>query len=101
MDADAPSSMKINENPHTKRRVAVNTLALMDSPRSSVRSSMEQPQINEKYDGISGSTQGEKKDKSPARKAAGKETVSTNMPHSLDAGTFVGTLFSESVSAGI
>ena len=41
---------------------------------------MEKPVINVKYAGISGNIQGEKKDKSPARKAAEYETVSTNMP---------------------
>ena len=93
MEADAPSSMKINENPHTNRMVAANTFAFWDRSRPSVRSSMEQPQIKEKYDGISGSTQGEKKDKRPAAKAAGKETVSTNMPYSLNGCAVVGPLF--------
>jgi hypothetical protein len=58
---------------------------------------MEHPQIKEKYDGISGRTQGEKKDKSPATKAAGKETVSTNMPYTFGGYRVVGTLVSESI----
>jgi hypothetical protein len=44
-----------------------------------VSSSKENPDMNVKYAGISGSTQGEKKDNNPAIKAAQYDTGSKNI----------------------
>ncbi len=55
------------------------TFFRISSLQPSVSSSNENPVIKEKYAGISGSTQGEKKDRSPAINAAEKDTVSVNI----------------------
>jgi hypothetical protein len=63
--------MKTKENPRTNERVDRKTFFLIPKLPSRVSSSMEKPVIRVKYAGISGNTQGEKKDNSPAAKAAG------------------------------
>jgi hypothetical protein len=70
---------KTRENPRTNKQVERITFFRISSLQPSVSSSNENPVIKEKYAGISGSTQGEKKDKSPAIKAAEKDMVSVNI----------------------
>jgi len=67
--------MKTNENPATYDMVEKRTFFLISALRLSVSSSKEKPVINVKYAGISGSIQGEKKERSPAKKATGYVTV--------------------------
>jgi hypothetical protein len=68
---DAPSEIKIKENPKIKARelMMVSFLILPLSPV--LISSKEAPVIYDTYDGISGRTQGERKERKPARKASG------------------------------
>jgi len=79
MEAEAPIRINTRENPHTKKMVDTITLFRREATISLVSSSIEHPQIKEKYDGMSGRTQGEKKDRRPAKSAAGKDTDSTNI----------------------
>ncbi len=69
-EAEAPKRINIKEKPATKKRVERKTF-LRVSFLSSVSSSRERPVIKEKYAGIKGKTQGEKKDSNPAIRAAG------------------------------
>ena len=78
-EADAPIRMKTRENPRTNKKVERNTFFLISELASRVSSSNENPVINVKYAGISGSTHGDKKERSPAINAAGNETVSVNI----------------------
>ena len=78
-DADAPSKIKTAENPSTNERVEIKTCLRIPATASLVRSSREYPVINEKYPGIRGRIQGEKKERTPAMKAADYETVSANI----------------------
>ena len=78
-EAEAPIRMKTKENPKTYDIVERKTFFLMSALSPLVSSSREKPVIKVKYAGISGSIQGEKKEKSPARKAAGYGTVSVNI----------------------
>jgi hypothetical protein len=55
------------------------TFFLISELRSSFNSSKERPVIKVKYAGISGSTHGDKKERNPARKAAGNDTTLVNM----------------------
>jgi hypothetical protein len=78
-EAEAPISTKTKEKPKTYDTVAKNTFILISALQSVVNSSMEKPVIKVKYDGIIGRMQGEKKERSPAKKAAGYVIVSTNI----------------------
>jgi hypothetical protein len=78
-EAEAPIKIKTRENPKTNKNVEKNTFFRIPELYSSVNSSIENPVIKVKYAGIRGSTQGEKKDRSPATNAAGNETVSVNI----------------------
>jgi len=78
-EAEAPIRIKTNEKPETNDTVEKNTLLLISELQSIVNSSKEKPVIKVKYEGITGSMQGEKKESSPAKKAAGYVTVSTNI----------------------
>ena len=73
-EAEAPIKIKTKENPETYEsveRITFFRIAFTPSvPLSVVNSSIERPVINVKYAGIKGKIQGEKKDKSPAIKAA-------------------------------
>jgi hypothetical protein len=71
--------MKTRENPKTNETVEKTTFFLISELRFSVNSSREKPVIKVKYAGISGSTHGDKKERNPARKAAGNDTASVNM----------------------
>jgi len=62
--------MKTNEKPATYKTVEVKTFFLISALILSVSSSNEKPVIKVKYTGISGSIQGEKKERSPAKNAA-------------------------------
>lgn len=78
-EAEAPIRMKIRENPRTNKKVEINTFFLISELQSRVSSSREKPVINVKYAGISGSTHGDKKERSPAINAAGNDMVSVNI----------------------
>ena len=71
--------IKTRENPQTKETVEKTTFFLISGLRFSVNSSREKPVIKVKYAGMSGSTHGDKKERNPARKAAGNETASVSM----------------------
>jgi hypothetical protein len=71
--------MKTRENPKTNETVEKTTFFLISELRFSVNSSREKPVIKVKYAGISGSTHGDKKERNPARNAAGNDTASVNM----------------------
>ncbi len=67
--------MKISENPDMKARELVMVryrIFLLSVP--SFRSSNEMPVIKDTYEGTRGSTQGERKENTPAKNARGKET---------------------------
>ena len=78
-EAEAPIRTKTKEKPKTYDTVDKNTFLLISVLQSLVNSSMEKPVIKVKYDGIIGRIQGEKKERSPAKKAAGYVTVSINI----------------------
>ncbi len=78
-DAEAPIRTKTKEKPKTYDTVDRNTFLLISVLQSVVNSSMEKPVIKVKYDGIIGSIQGEKKERSPAKKAAEYVIVSINI----------------------
>jgi hypothetical protein len=67
------------ENPQTNETVEKTTFFLISELRFSFNSSREKPVIKVKYAGMSGSTHGDKKERNPARKAAGNDTASVNM----------------------
>jgi len=78
-EAEAPIETKTRENPTTNKHVERITFFRIFSLDPPVSSSNEYPVIKEKYAGISGNTQGDKKDRRPAIKAAEKDTVSMNI----------------------
>jgi len=73
--ADAPKVIKTTEKPRMKKIELSPTLfkILLFSSLSFI-SSTETPEINERYPGIRGKTQGEKKDMIPAKNAAKSDT---------------------------
>jgi hypothetical protein len=71
--------MKTNENPRTYETVEKITFFLISALQTSVNSSKEKPVIKVKYAGISGRMHGEKKEKIPAKKAAGNDMASVNI----------------------
>src|SRR5437868_9980019 len=79
-EADAPSAVNTTEKPSTKNtepRPARRRTSERSAPFES--SSSESPDMNETYPGTSGSTQGERKDATPAAKAAGTERETAAM----------------------
>jgi hypothetical protein len=71
--------MKTVENPKTNEMVERKTFFLISALRFSVSSSKERPVIKVKYAGMSGSTQGDKKERNPAIKAAGNDIASIDI----------------------
>ena len=70
-EAEAPIKIKTIEKPETNDIVERNTFVFISALWFSVSSLSEKPEIKVKYEGISGRIHGEKKEKSPAMKAAG------------------------------
>jgi len=74
--AEAPNKTNTNENPITKKIVLMTTFHGWACALSRVLiSSIETPEMNERYPGINGKTHGDMKDKNPARMAVGISTV--------------------------
>lgn len=68
-DAPAPNETKTNENPSTKSKLGKKILEAFPCMLPSVSSSKDIFDTIDTYPGISGSTQGERKDITPARNA--------------------------------
>src|SRR5260370_26063473 len=66
---DAPSATKIIEKPTMKARECRRIRPRVSAVTSSVRALTDIPVMNDRYDGKSGRTQGERNEKSPALKA--------------------------------
>jgi len=78
-EAEAPIIIKTAEKPETKEIVEKRTFFLIFASYSAVSLSSEKPVIKEKYPGIKGNIQGEKKDSNPAANAAEYDMVSLNI----------------------
>jgi hypothetical protein len=77
-EVDAPRDMKITEKPSTNRTefAIVISLTLFELC-AEARSSNDIPEIKDTYDGTRGSTQGERNEMTPAKKARGRLISST------------------------
>jgi hypothetical protein len=75
--------IKITENPQTKERVEKMTFFRIAGASLRNISSRENPVIKVKYAGIRGSTQGDRKESSPAKNAAEYEMVSSNIKFNI------------------
>jgi len=78
-EADAPIIIKTAEKPETKEIAEKKTFFLISESYCAVNLSSEKPVMKEKYPGIKGNIQGEKKDSNPAANAAEYDMVSPNI----------------------
>src|SRR5207253_2525570 len=97
-DADAPRPVKITEKPRTNAAVASATRPICRRRSAGRRSAMETPEMNERYPGISGTTQGEK---NPSRPAANWRGGWSPPPATGVDATVVGTQVLTFVSTGM
>ena len=78
-DADAPSAVKISENPKTNAMVARSTRLRCSRRSAGRRSQSDTTETNEIYPGMSGTTQGEKNPSIPAANATVRFTLTTSL----------------------
>jgi hypothetical protein len=84
-DAEAPKAINIEENPITKNTVLrITRVKWREVLLRSVNSSNDTPDIKEIYPGIRGRTQGDTKERAPARKALKYPTLVSNIKSSVN-----------------